>query len=586
MLKIFLYFYGCNHVIMNKLLYLFLLITTFSFAQLSFENNASLLGVDVSYGVSTYGGGVSFCDFDGDGWDDITYSSTDGNNIYFFKNNNGTFDEIDLGIGNYFRTKQVVWVDYDNDGDKDFFATSISNFNKFYRNDGNMTFTDITSTCGLFTQNLYTYGASFGDIDNDGDLDVFIANRDDTTENQRSYLYRNDNGFFVDITQSAGLSLNNELSFCTSFFDYNNDGYQDIYLANDKSDPNRLYKNNGNLTFSDVSEVSGAGITIDAMSTTIGDYNNDGWFDIYVTNTFGGNYLLRNNADGTYTNVAESTGTAFYSTAWGAVFLDADNDTDLDLYVSGMLDGSITGRLSAAFYENNGNNIFTIPTGIGFENDTRISFSNAIGDFNNDGLPDIIVMNDTENNFLWENTTTNSNNWLKVSLKGTVSNKDGIGSRIEVFANGKSQYRYTLCREGYLGQNSNTEFFGLKDATSIDYVKVTWLSGIEDVITNIDVNKSITIVESEGVLSTNDIQFNEFKVFPNPSNDNVNIMLKQLNANERLQIYDVFGRNLKTQHITGLNTTINLENFTEGVYFFKIESGTHTTTKKIIYSKN
>ena len=195
-------------------------------------------------------------------------------------------------------------------------------------------------------------------------------------------------------------------------------------------------------------------------------------------------------------------------------------------------------------------------------------------------------MNDTENNFLWKNTTTNSNNWLKVSLKGTVSNKDGIGSRIEVFANGKSQYRYTLCGEGYLGQNSNTEFFGLKDATSIDYVKVTWLSGIEDVITNIDVNKSITIVESEGVLSTNDIQFNEFKVFPNPSNDNVNIMLKQLNANERLQIYDVFGRNLKTQHITGLNTTINLENFTEGVYFFKIESGTHTTTKKIIYSKN
>lgn len=586
MLKIILYFYGCNHITMNKFVYLFLLITTLSFGQLSFENNASLLGVDVSYGDSTYGGGVSFYDFDGDGWDDITYSTTNGQKVIFFKNNEGTFNQIDLGINSTTRTKQVVWVDYDNDGDKDFFATSISNFNKFYRNDGNMTFTDITSTCGLFIQNLYTYGASFGDIDNDGDLDVFIANRDDITENQRSYLYRNDNGFFVDITQSAGLSLNNELAFCAAFFDYDNDGDQDIYVANDKlPNINRLYRNNNDLTFTDVSVSSGAGIAIDAMSTTIGDYNNDGWFDIYVSNSTDGNYHLKNNQDGTFTNVASITGTAFYSFAWGATFLDADNDSDLDLYVSSMFDGS-NSLLSAAFYENQGDHTYAIPSNIGFENDTRMSYSNAIGDFNNDGLPDIIVMNDTENNYLWENTTTNSNNWLKVNLKGTVSNKDGIGSRIEVFANGKSQFRYTLCGEGYLGQNSNSELFGLKDATSIDYVKVTWLSGIEDFITNIDVNKSITVVESEGVLSTNNIQFNEFKVFPNPTNDNVSIILKQLNANERLQIYDVFGRNLKTQHITRLNTTINLENFAEGVYFFKIESGTNTTTKKIMYNKN
>jgi hypothetical protein len=572
---------------MSKLIiYTLLIIPCISFGQLYFEDTAVSSGVGVSYGDSTFGGGVSFCDFDGDGWDDITYSSTNGNNIYFFKNNNGIFDEIDLGIGNYFRTKQVIWVDYDNDGDKDLFATSISGINQFYMNNGDMTFSNISATCGLFVNNFYSYGASFGDIDNDGDLDVFISNRDDTYENQRTYLYENNDGYFEDITESAGINMNNELSFCTSFFDYNNDGYQDIYLANDKYHPNRLYKNNGNSTFSDVSVVSGAGITIDAMSTTIGDYNNDGWFDIYVTNTIDGNYLLRNNTDGTFTNVAESTGTGFYSFAWGAVFFDADNDTDLDLYVSGMLDGSFLGLLSAGFYENNGTNIFTIATGIGFENDLRTSFSNAIGDFNNDGLPDIIVMNDTENNFLWENKTNNANNWLKVKLQGTESNRDGIGSKIEIFANGKSQFRYTLCGEGYLGQNSNSEFFGLKDASSIDYIKVNWLSGIEDVITDIDVNKTITIIENEGVLAMNELVQRNFAIYPNPSSGNFNIKLSSLEVDEKLYVYDVLGRNLKTQNITDLNTSINLENFSEGIYFFKIESDKGTSTKKIIYSKN
>jgi len=151
------------------------------------------------------------------------------------------------------------------------------------------------------------------------------------------------------------------------FFDYNKDGFQDIYLANDKTDNiNRLYKNLGNGTFEDVSVASGSGIAVNAMTTTLGDYNNDGWFDIYITNTQSsqagnGNVLLKNNGDGTFTNVAEETGTTFNSLAWGAVFLDADNDTLLDLYVSGGFDGSIGSFLSAAFYhqQNDGTICYT-----------------------------------------------------------------------------------------------------------------------------------------------------------------------------------------------------------------------------------
>ncbi len=483
---------------MSKLFFYFFFIVCFlGNAQLAFQENALNLGVAQSYGSSNLGGGVSFVDFDNDGWDDITFATGDNMETLFFKNLGGTFVQVELGINDTYETKQVIWVDYDNDGDKDFFATSITGLNKFYRNEGNLTFTDITETTGLFTENLYTYGAAFGDIDNDGDLDIFLTNRDVISLDQRNYLYLNDNGFYVDVTETAGLFMGNELSFCASFFDYNKDGLQDIYVSNDKyTKINRLYKNNGDNTFDDVSEASGAGMAIDAMSTTIDDYNGDGWLDIYVTNTTEGNYHLRNNGDGTFTNVAEALGTAFYSIAWGAVFLDAENDGDLDLYVSGMLDGS-NSSLPSAFYQNL-NGFYTIPSNIGFDEDTRTSFSNAIGDFNNDGLPDIIVMNDTEPNFLWENKSNTNHNWVKLKLEGTTSNRDGIGSTIEIVANGKSHFRYTLCGEGYLGQHSNIELIGLLNAPVIDYIKVIWLSGIEDIIQNVDVNKTYKVIEGTG----------------------------------------------------------------------------------------
>lgn len=559
---------------------LFLFIFSISYGQLSFQDSATALGVGYTYGIATYGGGVSFCDFDGDGWDDITYATTDGEEVYFFKNNNGSFTLMDLGINDTYRTKQVTWVDYDNDGDKDFFATSISGLNKFYRNDGDLNFTDITNTCGLFTDNLFTYGASFGDIDNDGDLDIFISNRDEVTFNQYSYLYRNDSGTFVEVTSSAGLNLGNQLSFCSAFFDYDNDGDQDLYVANDKfNNINRLYQNDGTGAYTDVSFISGAGIAIDAMSTTIGDYNKDGWFDIYVTNTTGGNQMLRNNGDGTFTNVSPVNGTAFYSIGWGSVFLDADNDTDLDLYVSSSMDGTIPERLTSAFYENDGNNDFTIPLSIGFENDALKSFANAMGDFNNDGLPDIVVMNHLENNFLWENTTSNSNNWLKVNLEGEQSNRDGIGSRIEISINGEKQYRYTLCGEGYLGQNSGTEIFGLGDATTIDYIKVTWLSGIEDVFNDVSSNQSLYIIEGSS-LSIDEFESFNLSIYPNPTNGIITI--SNITEDLKLTIINVLGEELIVKYVTSVNNIIDISAYPKGVYFFSFSNNLKSITKKII----
>ena len=562
---------------------LYFLNITFCFAQLSFQDSATAKGVGAAYGVSTYGGGVSFSDFDGDGWDDLTYSTTDGQEVYFFKNNNGVFSQVDLGINDTYRTKQVIWVDYDNDGDKDFVATSITGLNKFYRNEGSLTFTDITNSIGFFTNNLYTYGISFGDIDNDGDLDAFISNRDEVTFNQYSYLYRNDNGVYVDISSTAGIYLGNQLSFCSAFFDYDNDGDQDIYVANDKvANKNRLYQNDGLGNFTDVSDSSGAGIAIDAMSTTIADYNYDGWFDIYVSNTTAGNYQLKNNGDGTFTNVAPIVGTTFNSIGWGSVFLDADCDADLDLYISGSMIGNVPNYLSAAFYENNGTNNYFIPSGIGFANDLRKSYSNAMGDFNNDGLPDIVVMNDTDNYFLWENTTTNTNNWLKVKLEGVISNKDGIGSKIEIAIGGNKQYRYTLCGEGYLGQNSGTEMFGLGSANTIDYIKVNWLSGTEDVFYNISANQTLNIVEG-APLSVEEFSINNLSIYPNPTNGLVKI--SNLKEDIELTVFNVLGKRLAVKTIAPTKNTIDLHDYPKGIYLFTFKDafGNKTTKKVIVY---
>ncbi len=444
-----------------------------------------------------------------------------------------------------------------------------------------MTFTDITDTCGLFTTNLYSYGASFGDIDNDGDLDAFICNRDITTFNQHDYLFRNDNGIYYDISTTSGITLGNQLSFCSVFFDYDNDGDQDIYIANDKYPQiNRLYQNDGLGNFTDVSVASGAGIGIDAMSTTIDDYNDDGFFDIYVTNTTGGNYHLKNNGDGTFTNVAADVGTGFYSIGWGAVFLDADNDADLDLYVSSSMNGTVPERLTSAFYENQGNDTYLIPTSIGFANDSRVSYSNAIGDFNNDGLPDIIVMNDTDNYFLWENTTSNSNNWLKIKLQGVSSNRDGIGSMIEISIAGEKQYRYTLCGEGYLGQNSSTEIFGLGTATSVDYVKVTWLSGVVDILNDVVPNQTLHIVENS-TLSSKLIETNDFIIYPNPSTGVVNIKSTN-NRNYSLTIFDAVGRKIFSNKYQGEINSIDMKPLSNGVFFFNIINNEGVCTKKVV----
>ncbi len=569
----------------SKVLIFLLAIHTISLGQVQFIEQAQALGcINSSYGTGTLGGGISFFDFDNDGWDDITVSSEEGLPVRFFKNNNGFFSEIDLGIEDeLFETKTVQWVDFDNDGDYDFFVTSNINSNRLYENNGNMEFVDITDAAGLNLTNHKSYGGSWGDYNKDGWLDLFVSSRY-FESGIPSFLYKNNgDGTFTNVTASTGLSLDNHLTFCSAFFDYNNDGWQDIYLANDKINyPNLLYKNNGDDTFTEVALEAGANISIDAMSTAIGDYNNDGWLDIYVTNTLLGNSFLKSNGDGTYTDVAIENGTLMESIAWGAVFLDADNDAIIDLYVSSMFTENPT-YLTSAFYENDGTGIFTIPEDAGFENDAAVSFSNAIGDIDNNGYPDIIVLNYTPDNiYLWKNISPETNNWIKIKLQGVESNRQGIGSWIEISVDGQKQYNYTLCGEGYLGQNSAYEFFGIADATAIDYIKVTWLSGIIDFIPNPVINEHLTIVEGSYILSAGeDILFSEIGIYPNPGGL-FTIYLPQLIDTISLSIVDVSGRILMEKREIVTLENIEISHYSKGIYFFLFEKGTTKLMKKVI----
>lgn len=580
---------------MNRFFFFIILIAQYGFGQVEFRNDESLLfDQETIYGSSVLGPSISFFDYDNDGWDDITIPASATRDFQFFKNVEGSFEKANLPISsNGIQARHAIWVDYDNDGDHDFFATSDLGHLWLYRNDGGNVFIDITDTSGLPSTDIPYWGSSWGDYDNDGILDVFISIRD-AEQLQGNLLYKgNGDGTFNNTTVSAGISPDGFITFCSSFFDYDNDGDQDIYTANDKcTTPNTLYRNNGDGTFTDVSIVTGTNLYMSAMSTTIDDFNNDGWLDIYVTNfyppfeddaTVGNAYLL-NNGDGTFSNIALENGTRFDSIGWGTVCIDASNDTYKDLYVSGSVDGG-DGRLSNALYINDGLGNYSIATDSGFENDDKISYSNAIGDIENDGLQDIVVVN-AENApvSLWSNKTVTNNNWLKIKLQGITSNRMGIGSKIKVGEGDNVYYGYTLCGEGYMNQNSSAEFFGLRQASSVDYIEVHWLSGMIDRIENSTVNQTITIIEGSSPLNTESFNNTNFSVYPNPAKLNINFTYTGNQQTLTAYIIDIQGKIIKEKKVGTLDQEqhIDVSDIASGVYFLSLNEGDKTTVKKIV----
>ena len=572
--------------------------------QLFYADVAAQVGIQHSY-FGTIGGGVSFCDFNNDGLDDLTIATGTGEEIHFYLNNGDGFEKINALVPHQGEAKQILWVDFDNDGDKDLFIANYAGANRLYQNTGSLNFIDITEIAGLPLNDHNTFGACFGDIDRDGWLDLYFSERIPfmTSQNQHRLFKNNADGTFSEVTESSQTADPGKVPFCSAFFDYNNDKWPDIYTANDKINiPNTLLENNGDGTFSDVSIAANADMKMDAMCVNPGDYNNDGWTDIYITNTPVGSALLHNlgassGSQVKFGNAAQFAGVGFYGgIGWGSVFLDADNDGDLDLYVSGAEDGA--NAVSSAFYLNNGNNVFSEPD-VGFIGDTTKSYNNAIGDFNDDGFVDIGVLNIEPYFFqLWQNAGT-SHHWLKIKLEGVLSNRDAIGARIEIYSDGYYQMRYTHCGNGFLGQNSNTEIIGLRNSEKADSIIITWPTGHIDKIYNQDADQKITILEGSStngliavdpgveikiIVSAGKEKFSKKEdvlLYPDPASTILNVSLNDMAA-DTYALFSEKGQLLNYTKITETDFSIDIHYLPAGKYFLVIENEGKRIIKKWI----
>jgi hypothetical protein len=476
---------------------------TLGICQITYQEASASLQIDFFFEQQTIGGGVSFYDFTHDGLDDLTLAAEGGRPYGFYVNQGGHYQRINPLVPDMENAKQILWFDYDNDSDPDLYITTYDGYNKLYRNTGNLILQEVTQQAGISTEVRRSYGACVGDYDRDGWLDIYAGSRhipgsDDSVNVNRLY-HNNANGTFTDVTESSGAADPGKIPFCSAFIDFNNDKWPDLYTANDRYRGNTLLQNLGNGIFLDVSDATGTALEMNAMSVTPGDINADGNIDIYISNTEEGNALLLNQGPGqagnySFKEVADSVGAGFYGIGWGAQFYDADNDADQDLYVSGMLVGAEV--ISSACYTNE-NGLFVIDAD-GMEGDTVSSFSNAIGDFNGDGALDIAVQNNAPFKFhFWSNTTSNANQWIKLDLIGVKSNRDGIGAALKCFTGGIAQYNTLYCGQGFLGQNSKYVHFGLKDHDAVDSLIVTWPTGHVDKYLNLSSNQVHVLTEGE-----------------------------------------------------------------------------------------
>jgi hypothetical protein len=490
---------GYRYVLL--LLCFFVATSTSSFAQF-FDVSASHNISNVNDGT-IYGNGVSFYDFNNDGWDDLTLGS--GNQIpLFYENIEGEYSQVffDIPVAPVGNVEIILWADYDNDGDPDLLTSQFGGFLQLWNNDGYFNFTEVSEAAGLDTGFWAWWGASFCDYNHDGYLDLYAGKYYDTlnnfdTEKQGLLYLNNGDGTFTDVTTAAGVELLPQPIFQPVWFDYNHDGWEDLYLIIDRIVwENRLFKNNGDGTFTDVSQSSGTDVSVNSMTGTIGDYDNDQDFDIYVTNGPSINYLFRNNNDETFDIVTEEAGLLVDLTSWGALWLDYDNNGWEDIFVGTT--GFMWGANQNKFYTNNEDGTFTDATSlVGLYGDLSPSFVSAIGDINNDGYYDFVTNNnDPFPTILWQNDG-GANHFLSATLKGTTSNKEGIGSWITCYADNKILSRYTHCGENIVGQSSRKEIFGLAGSTSVDSLRIEWNSGTIDTYYNLDVDQHLFFVEGE-----------------------------------------------------------------------------------------
>jgi len=523
--------------------------------------------------LETTGCGLAFYDYDNDGWLDIFlvngwrldgFAKGQEPRCHLFKNNrDGTFTDVTKGSGLEHRTGwgQACCVgDFDNDGNDDLFVTYYGQ-NALYKNHGDGTFTDVTEKAGLLQpgpKTRWNTGCTFVDYDRDGHLDLFVANYVDFDlktapppeagpctykgllvacgppglPGGKNILYHNNgDGTFSDVSEKSGiLNTTGTYGLSVAASDLDNDGWPDIYVANDSSTAT-LYQNQKNGTFKDIAIESGAALSPEGkpqagMGVSIGDYNRDGTFDVVKTNFAG-------DTDSLYTNLGDATfedrtypsgiGVNTRLLGWGVGFFDMDNDGWLDVLMSNghvypEVDKSKTDLKYAEhkyLYRNLQNGRFEEVTEKGGPGimENAPARGCAFGDYNNDGAMDIAVNCMNAIPQLLRCDSTLNRKWIKIKLVGVKANRSGIGSRVIVTAKTKPDALKPLVqmdelRSGgsYFSQNDLRMHFGLDEANKVDMVEIRWLSGQVDQIKDLDVNKLYVIQEGGKILKAEELK--------------------------------------------------------------------------------
>jgi len=509
-------------------------------------------GREKNYVLEVNGSGVCWFDYNNDGYMDLylvngaTLEELQGrasagkhHNFLFRNNRNGTFTDVTDQV----RAPGKGWgfgcvaADFDNDGNTDLLVTNFGP-NILYRNNGDGTFTDVTARAGVGGGNIWHTGAAFADYDNDGRLDLYVAGYlDFDLQNPKSggceyegvrvkacgphgfkgapdALYHNNgDGTCTDVTAKAGVvDRGLYFGFAVIFDDFDNDGFPDIFVAND-SNPNYLYHNKGDGTFEEIAVTAGVAYSGDGkehsgMGAAVGDYDNDGLMDLFVTTFANDNYVLYHNDGGNFfTDVSYPSGVAEPTIrwlGWGTFFLDYNNDGFKDLFcINGHVYPEIDGRIRQSYrqplqlLENNRHGKFReVSEQAGL---ARMPWHSGRGgaycDFDNDGNVDVVVSNIDDRPTLLRNEGGSGNNWLELSLAGTVSNRSAIGAKVKITAGDLVQYDHVRAGGSFLSGNDLRLHFGLRMHKRVDSLEIRWPGGKVDRYQNLEVNKILSLRE-------------------------------------------------------------------------------------------
>ena len=499
------------------------------------------------YIVETVSAGLALFDYDNDGLIDIyflngaplkgTEAKTVPRNALYRNLGEWRFADVSTssGLDDAGYGLGVAVGDYDNDGDQDVYLNNYGP-NVLYRNNGDGTFSDVTEAAGVGNGGQVGAGACFLDMDGDGDLDLYVSNYLEfsyaktvntmvggygTYASPAHYrpvpdtLYRNNgDGTFSDVSAASGIGAHAGWGMGITCADYDNDGDTDVFIGNDVAE-NFLFQNDGQGRFEELGLLAGTAYKVTgdpsgSMGVDSGDYDNDGLLDFYVTSYQQELALLyRNLGDGLFEDVTMRTGAGagtLPKVTWGNSLVDFDNDGDRDLFVAcGHLQDNVDKYDDVTSYHqynlllaNDGAGRFvdvSAESGSGMRV-RRSSRGAGFDDMDNDGDVDVVILNSRTEPTLLRNDAASGGNWLAVRLRGTKTNRDGVGARVIVKASELTLIDEVHSGRGYQSHYGTRLHFGLGRAKQVDRIEVRWIGGGTDVFEDVGVNRLVTLVEA------------------------------------------------------------------------------------------